>query len=90
MTGPETDLRGSSPTPSESDAGVVAGVVAAAAAAPVVAAAAAGGGEGDAAEAASEPAARWGTRCSAPTPYPTLLLQQTCPNPSFPPLQNSA
>lgn len=85
MTGPETDLRGSSPTPSESDAGVVA-------AAPVVvaAAAAAGGGEGDAAEAASVPAARWGTRCSAPTPYPTLLLQQTCPNPSFPPLQNSS
>lgn len=86
MTGPETHLRGSSPTPSESDAGVVA----AAAAPVVVAAAAAGGGEGDAAEAASVPAARWGTRCSAPTPYPTLLLQQTCPNLSFPPLQNSA
>lgn len=85
MTGPETYLRGSSPTPSESDAGVVA-----AAAAPVVAAAAAGGGEGDAAEAASEPAARWATRCLAPAPYPTLLLQQTCPNPSCPPLQNLA
>lgn len=88
MTGPETDLRGSSP--SESDAGVVAGVVGVvgAAAAPVVVAAAAAGGEGDAAEAASVPAARWGTRCSAPIPYPTLLLQQT--DPSFPPLQNSA
>lgn len=83
MTGPETYLRGSSPTPSESDAGVVA-----AAAAPVVAAA--GGGEGDAAEAASEPAARWATRCLAPAPYPTLLLQQTCPNPSCPPLQDLA
>lgn len=70
MTGLEPYLRGSSPTPSESDAGDGVAVAADAVAA-AVAAAAAAVGEGDAAEAASEPEAPWGPRCSVdPAPYP--------------------
>ena len=86
--GPETYLRGSSPAPSESDAGVVVAVVAAAAAA-------AAGGGGGAAVAASGPAAPWGP-CSAPVLYPTAAdwvwtsRPRMCPGPSGPPLQDWA
>lgn len=91
--GPETYLRGSSPAPSESDAGAVVAVVAAGAA---TAAAAAGDG-GDAAVAASGPAAPWGPLCSAPVLYPTAAdwvwtsrPPRTCPCPSGPSLQDWA
>lgn len=93
MTGPETYLRGSSPAPSESDAGVVAVVVVDAAAG--AAAAAAAGGEGDAA--ASEPAAPWEPLCSVPALYPTAAgwvwtshLLLVCQGPSGPLLQDWA
>lgn len=90
--GPETYLRGSSPTPSESDAGVVVAVVAAGANA-----AGGGGDAAAAAAAASEPVTPWGPPCSAPVLFPTAAdwvwtshPPQTCPGPSGPPLQDWA
>lgn len=92
VMGPETYLRGSSPTPSESDAGVVVAVVAAGANA-----AGGGGDAAAAAAAASEPATPWGPPCSAPVLFPTAAdwvwtshPPQTCPGPSGPPLQDWA